>query len=416
MKSTHAAAVFAAMALAASAEVATVNVVSVAQDSAGRVTVSYTIDKPAVITVDFQTNVSENVFASIGVEHVKTVWGDVNRVVQSGSRTLTWSPRKDWPEQSLPAGSLKAVVTAWALDATPDYMAVDLTMPSNVWYYVAAECVPGGVTNDVYKTDWLLLRKIPAQGVTWRMGIAPADASQDSVASRATAHLVQLSADYYIGVYPVTQKQYALIGGGYRTSSLSGDHVGDMKPAGGIDWVYVRSGDWPDSPKHSSASAAMLKFRNKTGVAFDLPTEAQWEFACRAGTGGCLYTGEAWNADNLGRIAWFSGNTTHLEVVGQKEPNAWGLYDMIGNVWEMCLDYYRDNYIVGENGAPIVDPEGPESWTASYAKWPHSMRGGPYSGTYDECSSHRRSNNFAKDGYAPVINGFRLVAPMGGQW
>ena len=65
MKFIHAAAVFAATALAASAEVATVNVVSVAQDSAGRVTVSYTIDKPAVITVDFQTNVSENVFVSI---------------------------------------------------------------------------------------------------------------------------------------------------------------------------------------------------------------------------------------------------------------------------------------------------------------------------------------------------------------
>ena len=118
MKFIHAAAVFAATTLAASASVATVSGVSVSQDSAGRVTVGYSIDAPAVITVDFQTNVNGSAYASIGVEHVKTVWGDVNRVVQSGSRTLTWAPRKDWPEQTLPANSLKAVVTetniAWS--------------------------------------------------------------------------------------------------------------------------------------------------------------------------------------------------------------------------------------------------------------------------------------------------------------
>ena len=406
----------AATVAAASAEVATVSNVQVSQDASHRVSVKYHIDSPAVITLDIQTNVSDGVFASIGAENIRTVWGDANRVVQAGDREILWAPRKDWPDRKFSEGQVKAVVTAWALNATPDYMAVDLTMPSNVWYYVAAECVPGGVTNAKYKTDWLLLRKIPAQGVTWRMGIAPADASQDSVASRATAHLVQLSDDYYIGVYPVTQKQHSLIGGGYRTSALSGDHVGDMKPAGGIDWVYVRDGDWPDSPLHSSVAAVIAKFRKQTGVEFDLPTEAQWEFACRAGNGGCLYTGETWNADNVGRIAWFSGNTTHLEDVGQKEPNAYGLYDMIGNVWEMCLDYYKDNYIVGANGEPIIDPEGPESWTASYARWPHCMRGGTYNSTYDECASHCRANNIAKDGYAPVINGYRLMAPMGGKW
>lgn len=416
MKSILAAACVAAM-MAASADVATVSNVNVTQDSSRRVIVSYSIDKPAVITLDIQTNVTGSVYASIGAENIKTLWGDVNRVVKEGNRTLYWAPNKDWEGRVFTEPNMvKAVVTAWDLDATPDYMAVDLTMPSNVWYYVAAECVPGGVTNVKYKTDWLLLRKIPAQGVTWRMGIAPADASQDSVAKRAVAHLVQLSADYYIGVYPVTQKQHSLMGGGYRTSALSGDNVGDMKPAGGLDWVYVRNGDWPDSPRHSSVSAVIAKFRKQTGVEFDLPTEAQWEFACRAGTGGCLYTGETWNDTNLDKIAWFSGNTTHLQDVGQKESNAYGLYDMIGNVWEMCLDYYKDNYIVGANGEPIVDPEGPEAWTASYAKWPHSMRGGTYSSTYDECASHRRSNNFAKDGYAPAINGYRLMAPMGGKW
>ena len=402
-------------ALSAAASVATVSNVAFSQNAAGKVSVTYHIDAPAVITVDIQTNRGDNVFVSIGAENVKTVWGDANRVIQAGDREILWAPRKDWPDHALAAGQVKAVVTAWALNATPDYMAVDLTMPSNVWYYVAAECVPGGVTNAKYKTEWLLLRKIPAQGVTWRMGIAPADASQDSVANRATAHLVQLSADYYIGVYPVTQKQYALIGGGYRKGAPSGDNAGDMKPAGGLDWGWIRSGSWPDNPAHSTAADAVLKFRRKAGIEFDLPTEAQWEFACRAGTGGCLYTGEAWNADNLGRIAWFSGNTTHLEDVGQKEPNAWGLYDMIGNIQETCLDFYADNYVTGENGAPIVDPVGAATGS-QYATWPRSERGGGFDSGYADCASHRRGMCNARSDWVPTRFGFRLMAPMGGQW
>lgn len=402
------------------ADVATVSDVSIEQPTTSRkVSIKYKLSKPAVVTVDIQTNRGDGVYASIGAENFTTMWKDVNRLVKpaadGGFNEILWRPDKDWNGHKLDAGSVKAVVTAWAEDATPDYMAVSLTSNSNVFYYVSAEAVPGGVTDNRYKTDWLLMRKIPAAGVTWRMGIAPQNKGLDENASRAEAHLVQLSDDYYIGIYPITQKQYSWISGWYRKGAPSGDHAGDLKPAAGLDWGALRSGTWPGDPNHETVSDAILKARNRTGIAFDLPTEAQWEFACRGGSGECLYTGEAWNEANLGKIAWFAGNTTHLQDVGQKLQNAYGLYDMLGNVQELCLDYYADTYVKGEDGEPVLDPEGSATGN-TYVEWPRSVRGGAYNSAAGSCASHTRSMCNAHSGWVPVNFGFRLMAPMGGKW
>lgn len=402
------------------AEVATVSNVEIAQDArTRRVKVEYSLSAPAVVTLDIHTNNGENAYASIGAKHVVTVWGDANRRVSpaaAGKNVIYWQPDKDWNGFKFTEDDkVKAVVTAYADDATPDYMAVSLTTSSNVFYYVSEDAVPGGVTDDRYKTDWLLLRKIPAQGVTWRMGIAPAEKGYDGSADRALAHLVQLSADYYIGVYPVTQKQYSYFSGWYRKGAPTGDHSGNLKPAGGLDWAALRGGEWPGGTGHDKVTDAMLKLRNATGIAFDLPTEAQWEFACRAGSGSILYTGEAWTAENLDKVGWFSGNTTHLEDVGQKLPNAWGLYDMLGNVQELCLDYYADKYTLPANGEPVVDPAGAATGN-TYVTWPRSVRGGAYSSSYESCGSHTRSMCNAHSGWVPVHFGFRLMAPMGGKW
>ena len=402
------------------ADVATVSDVSIEQPTTSRkVSIKYKLSKAAVVTVDIQTNRGDGVYASIGAENFTTMWKDVNRLVKpaadGGFNEILWRPDKDWNGHKLDAGSVKAVVTAWAEDATPDYMAVSLTSNSNVFYYVSAEAVPGGVTDNRYKTDWLLMRKIPAAGVTWRMGIAPQNKGLDENASRAEAHLVQLSDDYYIGIYPITQKQYSWISGWYRKGAPSGDHAGDLKPAAGLDWGALRSGTWPGDPNHETVSDAILKARNRTGIAFDLPTEAQWEFACRGGSGECLYTGEAWNEANLGKIAWFAGNTTHLQDVGQKLQNAYGLYDMLGNVQELCLDYYADTYVKGEDGEPVLDPEGSATGN-TYVEWPRSVRGGAYNSAAGSCASHTRSMCNAHSGWVPVNFGFRLMAPMGGKW
>lgn len=108
----------------------------------------------------------------------------------------------------------------------------------------------------------------------------------------------------------------------------------------------------------------------KTGQNIMLPTEAQWEYACRAGTTGAY-------AGNLDETAWYGGNsnkTTHL--VGTKMPNAWGLYDMHGNIWEWCVDWY-DNYF-SEN---VIDPAGPSSGNNRV------NRGGSWSDSTRNCRS-----------------------------
>lgn len=95
--------------------------------------------------------------------------------------------------------------------------------------------------------------------------------------------------------------------------------------------------------------------------------------------------------------------------------NAYGLYDMLGNVQELCLDYYADKYVKGEDGAPVLDPEGSATGN-TYVEWPRSVRGGAYNSAIGSCASHQRSMCNAHSGWVPVNFGFRLMAPMGGKW
>jgi formylglycine-generating enzyme required for sulfatase activity len=120
-----------------------------------------------------------------------------------------------------------------------------------------------------------------------------------------------------------------------------------------------------------------------------LPTEAEWEYACRAGTKTAYSFGN--DAGKLGDYAWFDRNSdkkTH--AVGQKKPNPWGLYDMHGNVWEWCSDWYADSYLpAGQAGAKgkTVDPHGPDSGKERVQRggaWTHNPKG---------CRSANRDRN-----------------------
>jgi formylglycine-generating enzyme required for sulfatase activity len=88
---------------------------------------------------------------------------------------------------------------------------------------------------------------------------------------------------------------------------------------------------------------------------YRLPTEAEWEYACRAGTTTRYAFGD--DPEQLGNYAWFAENSSGPQAVGQKSPNRWGLYDMHGNVWEWCWDWYNERYLPGE----VVNPVGPDS-------------------------------------------------------
>jgi sulfatase modifying factor 1 len=135
---------------------------------------------------------------------------------------------------------------------------------------------------------------------------------------------------------------------------------------------------------------------------YRLPTEAEWECACRAGTSTAYYFGD--DPSKLGEYAWFDKNSGgHPRPVGQKQPNAWGLFDMCGNLWEWCNDFYKVDYY-GES--PLTDPKGPDTGRTKV------VRGGAWRFSAQMCRAGYRYNE--NPGYADVcfgydIYGFRCV-------
>ncbi len=179
MKKTMFGSAIVAASMFASAVTPEVTSVSMTQALDSRlVTINYSLQNgPAVITLDIQTNVTGNVWASIGGENIQNVTGDVWKKVTAANGVITWRPDISWPDHKIAAGGARAVVTAWATNNTPDYMVVDISggTPGIQEFYPAAEFVPGGVTNDAYKISMLLMRKIMADGVRWTMGSTPVE-------------------------------------------------------------------------------------------------------------------------------------------------------------------------------------------------------------------------------------------------
>ena len=383
---------FAAVAAFGSAGEIAVSNVAIAQDAATKlVTVSYTLGAaPAIVTVDFMTNcvtvVSEEPYetvtnaVSIGEENFSNVQGDVNRLVSGeGAHTITWKPTQSWPDRVLGPGVMTAVVTARAKVDPPDYMVVSLTNETalpRITYYVSTNALPdGGLANDVYRTSRIVMRRIHAAGVRWRMGAVAADYSGSdsnvSLTTRENVHGVTLSEDYFIGIYEVTQGQGAYFGG--RGSSFRGYEDSSLRPSSSINYSSIRGSGTGNGHAVKSGSA-LQKLRTLTDIDFDLPTSAQWEYACRAGTTSLLYTGEALVNANAYKVGWIYGNsavdgTRAPHVVGQKMPNAWGLYDMLGNSREWCLDWYYGT----PSSDDVVDPIGPATGEERV------LRGGDYS-------------------------------------
>jgi len=153
------------------------------------------------------------------------------------------------------------------------------------------------------------------------------------------AHKVTIKKPFYMGKYEVTQKQWQAVMGGNPSR-----FKGPQNPVENVSW--------------DDCQTFLQKLNEKlpaSGAKFSLPTEAQWEYACRAGGTGKFCYGDA--EGSLGEYAWFAGNSgSKTHPVGEKKPNAWGLYDMHGNVWEWCQDWY------GAYGAEAVtDTRGPTS-------------------------------------------------------
>ena len=270
------------------------------------------------------------------------------------------------------------------------YLVVDMSGGQDVekWPVSELECEPADGWTDEYKTTKLVLRRIEAG--MFKMGSPSSESGRNS---NENQHNVTLTKPYYMGIFEVTKKQYQIVTGGYQAYGSQ-----EMRPVVEVSWDDIRDDSgWPDSME-VSASSFMGRLRAKTGRTFDLPTEAQWEYACRAGTTMAYSYGDS--ADE--NFMWYASNSSQQpHDVGTKQPNAWGLYDMHGNVEEWCLDYL-DKW-AGYETVDVIDPVGFPSGSV------RALRGGSCYYKAPRCRSAYR-------GYSSPSNrstglGFRLCCP-----
>ena len=285
------------------------------------------------------------------------------------------------------------------------YMIVDLSGGTNATRFAISylDDVPEGGWTEEYKTTKLVLRKI--EPGTFTMGSPEDELGRDR--NEETQHQVSLTNAYYIGVFETTQKQYELIMG-YNPSY----YEGAARPVECVSYDMIRGDDkgagWPTSYNVDDDSFFGI-LRAKTQMIFDLPTEAQWEFACRAGTTTALNSGKNLSDDEqcdemaeVGRYYYNmsdkkGGYSLHT-TVGSYLPNAWGLYDMHGNVYEWCLDWYQSD--LGSD--PITEPFG-MSW-GEY----RVLRGGGWCYYANLCRSANRDSDGPDNGDNAGY-GFRVV-------
>ena len=399
-------------------------------------TITYTLtEASAIVTVDIQTNVTGDVWASIGGENIVngiSADSDVfKKVSETGPLTIKWTPNRAWADHNQIAGKVRAVVTAHSLANPPDYMAVDLTehaQPNTQRYYPGADFVPGGVTNcTTYRTSMLLMRRIHARNKMFDMGsIGEYGRNTDNERTNP----VTLTNDYYIGVFEVTQAQWFLIKGNWP-SGWNNAAYREMRPVGKVSYCDIRmwtdnkyyaTMDFPNPPYEGSF---LYKLRARTGIDFDLPGEAQWEFACRAGHGEGEW-GNGAKYDYLGVVASApislgvgrtkanvassgSGPEAGPAICGSYPPNDWGLYDMHGNISEWCLDWFTA--YVNLDYQVNIDPAKPAKRLSDGEDGTAKVRRG---GSYDHAIHLARSADRNKDGPAtrwdPI--GFRVICPV----
>lgn len=227
------------------------------------------------------------------------------------------------------------------------------------------------------------LTMISIPGGTFDMGCSPGPNS--CLFEEYPRHTVTISA-FKMSAYEITQAQWEAVMS--RTPSVF-DECGSNCPVETVSWDDVQN--------------FIEELNNKTGKQYRLPTEAEWEYAARAGTTTPWYCGD--DERCLDDIAWYwdnSGSTTH--PVGQKQPNAWGLYDMTGNVYEWCSDRYDQDYYTV---SPSTDPQGPDD---SLKFRQRVYRGGSWGNYADDTVSSYRGHGHPNFDWYTI--GFRLCLPQ----
>jgi len=373
----------------------TLSDISLAQNTGTRIVeVSYkmTGDTSVYVTLGIETN-------GVAIPDPVSVWGDVSTernpsVIAPGdtTRKIYWQAKKDWPSNL--TTQARAVVTAWFTNDPPasvaPYLVVDLSEgPTATSYPTRYSTAAPVLSDETCKTTELWLRRIPAG--TYTMGAVTNEMGREPY-GKETPHPVTLTSDFYIGVFETTQQQWYQVMG-TKPSWNTNLTYWASRPVEYISWCQIREGaaqssirtdalTWPASDSVGEGSF-MYALRERTGLKFDLPTEAQWEYACRAGTTGAWNNGttitnasQDANMTLLGRYGWNNGNSSGNEsrnldatqgsaIVGSYVPNDWGLYDMHGNVIEWCLDRVSNSTSLNDLGSlAVTDPKGYDGATS----------------------------------------------------
>ena len=309
----------------------------------------------------------------------------------------------------LPMGDRKGFCFAVA----SDYMIVDLSEGPDATNYPVGytNAPPDGGWTDEYKTTKLVLRRIPAG--TFTMG---SPANELGRSDGESQHQVKLTKDYYIGVFEVTQKQWERNMGTWP-SYFTNATFRDSRPVECVSYNDIRgpiSGtNWPITDS-VDVNSFMGCLRERTGNVVDLPTEAQWEYACRAGSRTSLNSGyditNLISDAHLAEVGRYQNNcfpgysadgslSEGTAMVGSYLPNQWELFDMLGNVWEWCLDSY------GVYPDTAVDPKGPDGAPSRI------LRGGSWFSYPTGCRSATRIDS--TQDYQFICMGFRVALSTG---
>ena len=288
-------------------------------------------------------------------------------IAQSGKKTrVVWDLGADYPD--FRADDLQVTVTATPYaDNTPVYLVVDISGGASaprwpVRYTTQAPVHTAGV-EDACKTTEIWLKRVKAGTITMGKG----NGSSDPMCH--VSYTCVLTNDYYLGIFPVTQAQHRNLTGGYASKFTNALYRAtrpvDSMRHDSLHYPYFNSANPAQSIRNFNGSCVLGRLRNRTGLGFLLPTQWQWEYACRAGSTGDRYPGCAYrhsgNSIPPSTYEWksvqgmWSANygTSYVDAYS---PNAWGFYSMLGNVMELCLN--RELWGFAKD-ATLTEPLGP---------------------------------------------------------
>lgn len=319
-----------------------------------------------------------------------------------GSHRIVWDADADVPE-GYSTDSLAITVVAGKFYDYPLYCVVDISEGSTALSYPISylDAVPEGGWTDEYKSNKIVLRLIqPGVFTQGPRNISWMPSSDDS-------RVVTLTKPFYMSIFEITQGQWQKIMGKAGPSGGSAIPEGDSYPQKvWLDDVRGKEANlaWPTS-RIVNSGTFLYNLRMKTGFMFEVPTEAQWEYTCKAGsTENTVYT------KNYPTLS-YDTSTIVCTTVGAEEPNAWGIYDMLGNAPEWPVDKCQE--VLGKE--PVIDPLGPLTVEGIGAGSYHSagiilrcVCGLGRSNTY---AAHYR-DTYYDSGNSAIDAGFRIVLEL----